>query len=78
MLAQGTQRPIGLIHHNYLVSDLKLFKKSHIFVVYVIVVSVVNKRVGPRVTKSHWVNPLFFVLHIKNVGDIFMLVKYCF
>ena len=39
----------------------------------------VNKRVGPRGTKSHWLYPLIiFVFHLKNVGDIFTFVKYCF
>ena len=65
--------------HNYLVSDLNILK-NHIFVfVYVLIVVLIgNKIVDPRGTNVQWVYPLNdFVFHLKNVGDIFMFVKYC-
>ena len=73
VLAQRSKRPIGLIPQNCLVIDIQLFnKKSSLFFVNVlIIVLVVNKRVGPRVTKDHWVHPLNFRCFI-----LIMLVKF--
>ena len=38
--------------------------------------SVVKIRVGPRSSKAHWVNHLYFFIHLKSVGDIFLFLKY--
>ena len=77
MWSQGSKRTIGLIPHNYFVSDINIFNKNSYFFIYIRFdtnVSVVNKRVGPRGTKSHWVYPLnLCVSHMMNFGDILCL-----
>ena len=75
--AQGAQIYIGLIPHNYFVSDPKLFNKKSYLLIFICFdnVSVVNKKVCPRGTKDHLVYLLiFFVFHLKNVGKNFMFV----
>ena len=78
----GNCRPRGgglirLILCNYFVSDLKLFKRSHIcFVVYVLIIfhlRIKSSAQGEQMPIGYI--PCIFVFHLKKVGDILMLVK---
>ena len=80
MSSQEAKRAIGLIPRNYFVSDLKIFNKTHLssVVLVLLMYSVVKIRVTPRGNKSHLINSLqISIFHLKVLGDIFMFVKYC-